>query len=295
MLEAHLSNEAQFTYSLDNPPVPNKVDAVSWLLQTRHGYCTYYATAMTIMARLLGIPARVVNGFSRGHLNAHRNLWVVDGSDAHSWVQAYFPGYGWINFDPTPGFALNNTQPARSPTVTPTPTKPAPTATATQTPVHKKIGTFPKMPVDPSSGATPTSSDTTARQNLLLELTLATLAGSILVLLVAIARYWWRNLYSNSSFVAGTYWRLCRLASWVGLSPREWQTPYEFSQVLCRRVPHEAKPVWRLTEFYVRERWAPPHQAFQPGFKDPMYRVPTPSFGRLLLGLLWHRTRHGAR
>ena len=285
MLEAHLSNEAQFTYSLDNPPVPNNVDAVSWLLQTHHGYCTYYATAMTIMARLLGIPARVVNGFSRGHLNAHRNLWVVDGSDAHSWVQAYFPGYGWINFDPTPGFALNNTQSASSPTLSSKPTKPAPT----QTPVHKKKGTNPKLPVDPSSRATPTSLDATARQNLLLELSLTALAGSILVLLVAVARYWWRNLYSDSSFVAGTYWRLCRLASWVGLSPREWQTPYEFSQMLCRRVPHEAKPVWRLTELYVRERWAPP------GRRDPIYRVPTPSFGGMLLGLLWHSTKRSAK
>ena len=285
MLEAHLSNEAQFTYSLDNPPVPNNVDAVSWLLQTHHGYCTYYATAMTIMARLLGIPARVVNGFSRGHLNAHRNLWVVDGSDAHSWVQAYFPGYGWINFDPTPGFALNNTQSASSPTLSSKPTKPAPT----QTPVHKKKGTNPKLPVDPSSRATPTSLDATARQNLLLELSLTALAGSILVLLVAVARYWWRNLYSDSSFVAGTYWRLCRLASWVGLSPREWQTPYEFSQMLCRRVPHEAKPLWRLTELYVRERWAPP------GRRDPIYRVPTPSFGGMLLGLLWHSTKRSAK
>jgi hypothetical protein len=198
----------------------------------------------------------------------------VDGSDAHSWVQAYFPGYGWINFDPTPGFVLNNTQSASSPSVSPTPTKPAPSATQT--------------PVDPSSRATPTSPDATARQNLLLELSLTALAGSILVLLVAIARYWWRNLYSDCSFVAGTYWRLCRLASWVGLSPREWQTPYEFSQMLCRRVPREAKPVWRLTELYVRERWAPPER------RNPIYRVPTPSFGGMLLGLLWHRTRRGA-
>jgi len=291
MLEAHLSNQAQFTYSLDNPPVPNNVDAVSWLLQTRHGYCTHYATAMTVMARLMGIPTRIVNGFSRGHLNRQRNAWVVDGSDAHSWVQAYFPGYGWINFDPTPGFALHNTQAGGPPTVTPTPAKPAPTAT----PAHKKKGTSPKLPVEPQSGTNASSSDAAARQNLLLELSLTALAGSILALLLAVARYWWRNLYSDSSFIAGAYWRLCRLASWVGLSPREWQTPYEFSQVLCRRVPGEAKSVWRLTELFVRERWASPPQASPPERKDPIYRVPTPSFSRLLLGLLWQRTIHRAK
>src|SRR3989440_3194874 len=128
-LEAHLSDQTQFTYAVDNPPVPGNVDAVSWLLQTRQGYCTYYATAMTIMARQLGIPARIVNGFSHGHLDIQRKVWVVDGSDAHSWVQAYFPGFGWINFDPTPGYALNNgnnPRPTTSPVPTPQPTSPNP-------------------------------------------------------------------------------------------------------------------------------------------------------------------------
>jgi Transglutaminase-like superfamily/TgpA N-terminal domain/Domain of unknown function (DUF4129) len=291
MLEAHLSNQTQFTYSLDNPPIPNNVDVVSWLLQNRHGYCTHYATAMTVMARLLGIPARIVNGFSHGHLNRQRTAWVVDGSDAHSWVQAYFPGYGWINFDPTPGFALNKAQSGGPPTVKPTPVKPAPTATS----VHKKKGATPKLPIQQQPGTSTSSSDVTARQNLLLALSLTALAGSILVLLLAVARYWWRNLYSDSSFIAGTYWRLCRLASWLGLSPREWQTPYEFSQVLCRRVPHEASSVWRLTELFVRERWAAPHQPAQPHHNDPINPLPQPRFGRLLLGLLWQRTKRGAK
>jgi transglutaminase-like putative cysteine protease len=283
MLEARLSNEAQFTYSLDNPPVPDNIDAVSWLLQTRHGYCTYYATAMTIMARMLGIPARVMSGFSHGHLDAQRHVWVVDGSDAHSWVQAYFPGYGWINFDPTPGFAPHTAQSGNPPTVKPTPSKPVHTAT----PVSKKKGAHPKQPNDPQSSANPAAPGATVRQNQLLELSLVILAASILALLVFLWRYWWRNLYSGSSFIVGSYWRLCRLASWVGLSPREWQTPYEFSQVLCRRVPQEARSVWRLTELYVRERWSAPHHTP----RDALNRVPTPRFGRLFLGLLWHKTR----
>jgi len=287
MLEARLSNEAQFTYSLDNPPVPANIDAVSWLLQTRHGYCTYYATAMAIMARMVGIPARVVNGFSHGHLDVRRHVWVVDGSDAHSWVQAYFPGYGWINFDPTPGFAPHNAQSGNPPTVKPTPSKPVHTAT----PVSKKKGAHPKQPGDPQSSANLAAPGAAARQNQLLELSLVILAASILALLVFLWRYWWRNLYRGSSFIAGSYWRLCRLASWVGLSPREWQTPYEFSQALCRRVPQEARSVWRLTELYVWERWSAPHQTP----RDALNRVPAPRFVRLFLGLLWHKTSHKAK
>src|SRR6266699_642898 len=102
-LESHLSDPAQFRYSVNNPPVPVNVDAVAWLLQTHQGYCTYYATAMTIMARMLGVPARIVNGFSQGHFDSQH--WVVNVTDAHSWVQVYFSGFGWINFDPTPGFS----------------------------------------------------------------------------------------------------------------------------------------------------------------------------------------------
>ncbi|TMD45959.1 MAG: transglutaminase domain-containing protein [Chloroflexi bacterium] len=287
MLESHLSNQTQFTYALDNPPVPDNVDAISWLLKTRHGYCTYYATAMTIMARLLGIPTRVINGFSHGHLDSQRKVWVVDGSDAHSWVQAYFPGYGWINFDPTPGFALNSSQPVTQPAAKPTPSKPAPTAT----PAHKKKGTPLRPPSDPPTNGGSISSGAANRQNMLVELSLVALAGSILVLLVAIGRYWWRNLYAGSSFVAGAYWRVCRLAGMVGLSPRAWQTPYEFSQALCQRVPREARPLWRLTELFVRERWAPPHQAPQSVEERELQRS-SPRIGRIFLQLLWHKARH---
>ena len=289
MLESHLSDKRQFAYSLDNPPVPNNVDAVSWLLQTRHGYCTYYATAMTIMARLLGIPTRMMNGFDHGHMDSKRKVWVVDGSDAHSWVQAYFPGYGWINFDPTPGFALNGSQPTKSPVATATPTKPAPTAT----PTSKKKAAPGKLPSDPQAGGGSTAADAVTRQHMVIELSLAAFAGAILVLL-AFGGYWWRNLYTGSSFISGAYWRVCRLASLVGLSPKGSQTPYEFSRVLCQRVPQEASPIWRLTELFVRERWGVPHQAPRPLKKDGLGRF-TPRFGRIFLRLLWQKARRSAK
>ena len=94
MLVSHFTDATKFLYSVSNPPVPSNIDAVSWLLQTHRGYCTYYATAMTIMARLLGVPARVVNGFNQGHYDAQRQVWEVDGDNAHSWVQLYFPNQG---------------------------------------------------------------------------------------------------------------------------------------------------------------------------------------------------------
>lgn len=256
-LQQHLSNQSQFTYSVDNPPVPANIDAVSWLLKTHRGYCTYYATAMVMMARQLGIPARIVNGFSHGTYNAQQKRWIVGGQDAHSWVQAYFPGSGWINFDPTPGYANNNiTVPV--PTVAPT----HPTTQPTTTPVTTKKGSKPPRGVtDPAQH----NQGTTSASGLLSEtaltwFSLLVLVCALLVFGAALLNYWWRNLYASSTLVAGTFWRVCRVAGWLGFSPRSSQTPYEYSAMLGRSFPREAAPLWRLTNLFVRDRWAPPQQ-----------------------------------
>ncbi|MDQ6659655.1 MAG: hypothetical protein M3Z24_01670, partial [Chloroflexota bacterium] len=288
-LEAHFHDPRQFTYSVDNPAVPSSVDAVDWLLRTHRGYCTYYATAMIVMARLLGIPTRMVNGFSSGHYDPQHHRWMVQGSDAHSWVQAYFPGYGWINFDPTPGYTLNaalSTQPTR-PVATPTSKKPTPKPTVT-VPGTKK-GTRPIVRPETPMQKNTTLGMTTGMA-LLLYLTVGALLFSVLFLLVALAVRWWRNLYPDSSLIAGTYWRLCTVASWIGLAPRRSQTPYEYSGILSKHVPQQAGTLWYLTDLFVRERWAAPQQRRQvPQGKD-MERF-APRMSKLFLGLLWMKAR----
>lgn len=277
-LEAHLSDQTVFTYSVDNPPVPNNVDAADWLLQTRKGFCTYYATTMVMMARLLGIPTRMVNGFSRGHFDPLRNVWEVDGSDAHSWVQAYLPGFGWVNFDPTPGYAAN-AAPVQQATPQPAPT-PKPVK-STPTPATKK-GTAPVQP--PGTPGSTSGTFGGANQSLLIALTIGALLFSLLVLLLALAMRWWRNLYPESTVIAGMYWRLCRVASWVGFAPRASQTPYEYSFLLSQHVPRHAMPLQRLTELFVREKYAEPRnlpsqalnemgEHIRPGLRKAMVRL----------------------
>jgi protein-glutamine gamma-glutamyltransferase len=75
----------------------------------RAGHCEYFASAMTVMLRALGIPARYVNGFQTGEYNDVGGDFIVRASDAHSWVEVYFPGYGWLEFDPTPAGAVPQT------------------------------------------------------------------------------------------------------------------------------------------------------------------------------------------
>ncbi len=73
-----------------------------FLFENKAGHCEYFATSMAVMLRGLGIPSRVVNGFIDGQWNPHGDFFLVRESDAHSWVEVYFPTHGWVSFDPTP-------------------------------------------------------------------------------------------------------------------------------------------------------------------------------------------------
>ncbi len=100
-LEAYL--RTAYAYSLELKGTPRSPDPLAmFLFEVRSGHCEYFATAMAVMLRELGIPARLVNGFQVGEYNPLSNHWTVLQRDAHSWVEAYLPPYGWVEFDPTP-------------------------------------------------------------------------------------------------------------------------------------------------------------------------------------------------
>ncbi|HEX5467456.1 MAG TPA: transglutaminaseTgpA domain-containing protein [Gaiellaceae bacterium] len=93
-----------FVYDEQPPVPPNGTPAlVQFVTQTKRGYCQHFAGAMTLMLRYLGIPARVAAGFTSGTYDADKHEWTVTDHEAHDWVEVYFPGWGWIPFDPTPG------------------------------------------------------------------------------------------------------------------------------------------------------------------------------------------------
>lgn len=94
--------QTQLTYSLE--PLERQVeDPLEYFLcERRKGHCEYFASALAVMLRLQWIPARVVTGFQGGNLNPVSGWHVIRASDAHSWVEAWIPGKGWVEFDPTP-------------------------------------------------------------------------------------------------------------------------------------------------------------------------------------------------
>jgi transglutaminase-like putative cysteine protease len=93
-----------FPYTLDLPTPPVERDVADYFLfDLRQGYCDYYATAMVVLARAAGLPARLVTGYASGTYDMVNARYVVTEADAHSWVEVYFPGYGWVEFEPTAG------------------------------------------------------------------------------------------------------------------------------------------------------------------------------------------------
>lgn len=101
-IETHL--RATYPYTLEVPPPPTTLDIVDYFLfELRKGYCDYYATAMVVLARAAGLPARLAVGYAPGSYQAERAQYLVTEADAHAWVEIYFPNYGWIKFEPTAG------------------------------------------------------------------------------------------------------------------------------------------------------------------------------------------------
>jgi transglutaminase-like putative cysteine protease len=107
-LEKYLQVHYGYTLRLPDSPVSDPL--ANFLFERKQGHCEYFASSMAVMLRTLYIPSRVVNGFRSDEFNDLTSNYVVRAKNAHSWVEAYFPGYGWITFDPTPGGAVGTPQ-----------------------------------------------------------------------------------------------------------------------------------------------------------------------------------------
>ncbi|CAN7741986.1 transglutaminase TgpA family protein [Paenibacillus sp. LjRoot56] len=142
-IEQYLSQT--FPYSLEKPTNPSRSeDFVShFLFVDRTGYCDHFSTAMVVMLRSVGVPARWVKGFAQGTVDATDDNGlhevVVRNQDAHSWVEVYFPSMGWVPFEPTPGFSGISVDQPRDMLTTATMEQLGMTASLTNTPVTKSV------------------------------------------------------------------------------------------------------------------------------------------------------------
>ena len=174
-LRDYLKENYPYTLQVQTPPTD--VDFIAWfLLAEKQGYCTYFASAMTILCRMAGLPARYVEGY---YVHAgNGGVTTVTSLNAHAWTEVYFQGVGWVTFDATPGMdgadqsdlpdtnlpleEQNQPTPTPTQTVTPTPSiNPSPDAQPTQTPTPAPDGNAPTPTPTPSPAldATPPPQD----------------------------------------------------------------------------------------------------------------------------------------
>ncbi|MFZ4828560.1 MAG: transglutaminase TgpA family protein, partial [Phototrophicaceae bacterium] len=268
------------TYNENIPTPPFGQDPVDWVLfDHRQGYCNYYASSMVVMLRGLGIPSRMAAGFAAGEWDGQK--YIVREKDAHTWVEVYFPNYGWVEFEPTASRGVPPTPtpmidianvPSPSPdmlvmqpptsTATPTntPTQP-PTVTlnapqdealplASVSPTPSPLGIPPTVPPPPTLTPQETPSDV-PQANVWLEAffqILLILLGLLLLLCIALGMilvgWWWlewRDLEGYSAILQ-VYARTERyLTHLLGIPFYQNETPRERHKRIIALLPQRAE------------------------------------------------------
>jgi transglutaminase-like putative cysteine protease len=232
----------QYPYSLDVPLPPPEADPVDYFLfDLQRGYCDYYASAMVVLARSLGLPARLAIGFLAQPPD-EAGVQRIRQADSHSWAEVYFAGYGWVAFEPTAAFAspheveerpFSHTNPI-TPEIVPLPAREVAEGERPFSPVWWAIG-----------------------------LALAGLAASLLWL-------WGRRPTGERDEVVWVYGRLQQQADKLGQTQSPSQTPTEFAAAFAGRLAYFRRwprliplvdgvqaGVARLAELFNRRRFAP--------------------------------------
>jgi hypothetical protein len=246
---------SNFNYATNVADPPRDVDPEEFFLfTTKSGYCEYFATAMGDMLRSLGIPTRLVNGFGPGQFDEKLQRYVVRESDAHTWVEAYFPHYGWIPFEPT---ADGNYFPV-----------PRGSSGSASCQRDSEICNLNGDETAPAQAPTTDKGELDAGfggggsgSGLPLGIPPAVPIGLAVVLLGVLVLYVMASRYLRPRTVGGVWSRttlLCRLAGLRG-SPGE--TPLEFGRRISDEFPETTQPIRSLAEDFVVAAYAPAEQA----------------------------------
>lgn len=276
-MEAWLLDDAHFDYDAnvieERGQRCDGISTAECFAIIKRGYCEYYATTMAVLLREAGVPARIAYGFL-GSDKRPGGVEIVNGGASHWWVEAYFPGYGWIEFDPTGGGI-------GQPVVLPTGSAVAPDSTATRRPA---------TPRPTSTGATQTQGPNDLGPGG------ATGAGPFIaitvilaVIMVALALAALRRTPRNPMHPDQAWGSVARLAARLGIGPRASQTVYEFAGALGDEVPAARVELTTLARAKVEVAYG--RRALE---RDRLTRI-AQAYQRLRFALLSVALRRGLR
>jgi transglutaminase-like putative cysteine protease len=223
-MERYLSSPDNFKYDADvrdemRAECGGGISSVECFARMRRGYCEYYASTMTVLLRASGVPARIAYGFLPGTRGSD-NVETVSAASAHWWVEAYFPGTGWVEFDPTG--QVGQPQPIPSGSVGP------------PTPRPSVAGpTFADR--DPATSQRPTvggQTDTPTGAGPFIAVGAILIIGMLALVLAAVRRTPSKPMHPDKAWGS-----LARLAARLGIGPKPSQTVYEYAGALGDEVP----------------------------------------------------------
>jgi len=258
-IQNYLRDGNNFKYTLQpEPSPPPGADRLEWFLfHSKQGYCEYFATAMGDMLRSLGIPTRLVNGYGPGAFDPTVNGNVVRGDDAHTWVEVYFPTYGWIPFEPTADGTYNTIprgQTGPNACLRDNGCDPGSVLGAGGT-VATPPSTRPRQTQDPGTAIGPGGLQMRVPDAGTITKIVGIIVALLLLALVAISRY------LRPRTVMAVWKRTLALARLAGAERRPGETPLELGRRLQRAFPEAAEPVGALASGFVVAAYAPPDVA----------------------------------
>jgi transglutaminase-like putative cysteine protease len=255
-IESHLRES--YAYLLESNLAPDGQDIVDYFLfESRVGRCDHFASAMAVMLRAVGVPTRIVTGLAPVEYDPAAGGFVYRGRDAHSWVEVYFPDYGWVPFEPTPSerqidHSGDGTDQQAQPEPMPTPPAPEPTATAAIAPPDATPIAGPLDPIDEQRG----DGDGWLGGLLIAVVPLA-VAAAVAGAGIFLWKWPLRGLRPGASY----FLRFQRLGRLWGVHATETMTPGEYASRYGDANPGYSRAAHSLADAFIDERYGPPDAA----------------------------------
>jgi hypothetical protein len=255
---------ARFPYREKIEAPPEGTDGVQYFLFTEDsGFCLYFASAMAVMLRSVDVPSRLVAGYLPGDPGEEVGQYILRDKHYHTWTQAYFPDFGWVDVEATPS-GTDSPVTVKSPMVS-----------------GRAIENLPQwdiwqyyqvMLAQTGGGANVTAANVTAKPKfrmgplpfanalgraLLIIFSAALIIAVLLIPVMALRSAFYRWLWhvDRGAIASRTYSNMCKLAAMVKLGPKPQQTPLEFATALATEFPQESKALDRIVRAYLENRF----------------------------------------